>query len=205
MFETVPNPGAELIDFVFKVGATQENIRLESRTANLLSGNSWEFQIGSAGTAQLLVGNSIVKCTATLVLNADPTANMQAVTKQYCDAAVRTRPSPLSFPFPGKPLASGKINVAIPWAVSIPANFAGSVTYESTLPTASAVFTVNKISGGALTQIGTVTLTTASNTSCTLSGSATTLAVGDVLQVVAPSTQDGALADVSITIYAVLQ
>jgi hypothetical protein len=111
---------------------------------------------------------------------------------------------PIAFVIPSKPAASQIYNMVMATAVTIPANFAGTVAYQGTQATASAVFTLNKITGGAtLTAIGTLTLGTANKTALTLSTQAqASLAAGDVLQLVAPATQDTTMADLGITILA---
>jgi predicted phage tail protein len=72
--------------------------------------------------------------------------------------------------------------------------------FDSTRATSNAAFTLNRIvNGTTVTPIGAVTITPASNTSATLTGAGGTLAVGDVLQLIAPA-QDATLSDVGITL-----
>jgi hypothetical protein len=110
---------------------------------------------------------------------------------------------PLSFAFPGKPASGAVFNIVLAMAITIPANLAGSVVYDGTQATASAVFTLNKISGTTTTAAGTVTITSTGHATAALSTqAATSFAIGDVVQLIAPASQDATLADVGITILA---
>ena len=111
----------------------------------------------------------------------------------------------LAYIITGRPAALQKYNLVPGVPLSVPANFAGTAVYAGTPAAANAVFTLNRISAGGTvtTAIGTVTVLAGTTEGCALSSQpACALLPGDVLQLVAPATQDATLADVGLTILA---
>ena len=195
------------------VTLTASNIGGLGALATLNVGTGLTSSSGSLSVSYGTAAGTAAQGNDTRITGAEQTANKNAVSG-YCGLDsnglipwAQMRPEvqtlPLAFIIPGLPAAAQVYNLAIATAVTIPANLAGTVVYDTTQPTASAIFTVNHISGGTTTAIGTITVTTTSHTSATLSTQvAVSLAVGDVLQLVAPTSQDATLANVGITILA---
>jgi hypothetical protein len=114
--------------------------------------------------------------------------------------AIDSTPVSITFVLSGKPASGAIANAPVAMPLSVPAGLAGTTVFDSTRATSNAAFTLNRIvNGTTVTPIGAVTITPASNTSATLTGAGGTLAVGDVLQLIAPA-QDATLSDVGITL-----
>jgi hypothetical protein len=166
----------------------------DSRITGALQSASNLSDVGSASTARTNLGLGTAAVAASTAFKA------AGAVETWATLPVEAQNLPLPVAISGKPTASQTINVVMAMAVTIPANFAGTVSYQGTQATASVAVTVNKISGGSTTAIGTITLGTASKTAITLSTQAqVTFAAGDVLQFVWP-TQDATLSDVGITV-----
>jgi hypothetical protein len=152
----------------------------------------------NAGSVSTLTGLTL----AAGALSATPAFSAVTGTATYAQLPTEVQQLPISFPFAGQPPAAGVVNVPMAFAITVAAALAGTVVYYTTQPSSSAVFTVNKISGLTTTALGTVTVSTSgtSHTNAALAGTGGSLAIGDVLQIVAPTVQDVALADVGITV-----
>lgn len=89
-------------------------------------------------------------------------------------------------------------SLSSPWPVKFAANFAGSLATSNVAATASAVFTVTQNG----TQIGVITFGAGQTTGtfATSGGAVQNLAIGDVLTVTAPSSQDATLAGIRISL-----
>ena len=97
----------------------------------------------------------------------------------------------------GKPAAAAVVLTYIaPASLTIPANFAGSSIAVGTNPAAAATFTFRK-NGSAF---GTAVISTSGATA--FSCSQTSFAAGDVMTIVAPTTQDATLANLALLIKA---
>jgi hypothetical protein len=107
----------------------------------------------------------------------------------------------LGFYAPGCYLAS-QIVLNLPLAMSLmfPANALGSFADDIVNATATAVFIINKISGGVTTEIGTLTFSPGSSTGVFAVSTPVTFNPGDIFQIVAPATPDATLAGVSATL-----
>lgn len=106
----------------------------------------------------------------------------------------------LSFMFAGQPASGAILNKPLTIAVAVMAGLEGTVAYAETLPAADAIFTLNQMVGTTPTEIGTITIDAVGG--ITLAGTGGTFAIGDVLQVVAPATQDTTLENVGISVFA---
>jgi hypothetical protein len=98
---------------------------------------------------------------------------------------------------PGKPAAGATVSlVKLPMVVNFPAGLVNSQVSVGVNPTATATYSLQKNG----VEFGTLAI--ASSGTATWTGTATTFAVGDVFRIVAPTSQDATLADVSISAYA---
>ena len=137
------------------------------------------------------------KIEQTLPQTAESTVTLQDVNNAVAAAAVYD----IGGFSQGKPDASSSMfRLVAPRAFTLPANLAGSIAKAGTAATASTVFIIKKNG----TQIGSMTFAASSSTGAFTFASQVSVAVGDIIDLVAPATQDATLSDVSVTIAATL-
>jgi hypothetical protein len=120
----------------------------------------------------------------------------------YADIPADAQLAPITAAIIGQPGADVSIYIPIVMGVTIDPALGGARAYCNVLPTANAIFTINKVTAaGIVTELGTITFVTTSNTGVALAGAGGSLVPGDTLQILAPA-QDATLADIGITLFA---
>lgn len=119
----------------------------------------------------------------------------------YVSPALTGSTVPIAFSYTGKPGALALVTVPAAIAMNVAANLAGAQAFATAAPSAAAVFTLmNLTSAGAnIADLGTITFAAGAHVG-TFAGPGGAVAVGTVLQMEAPGTQDATLSDCGITI-----
>ena len=108
----------------------------------------------------------------------------------------------LPFPCGGKPAAAEVLGPFVsPVAFTLPAGLTGSIATALTAATASATWTLKQIPAGSTTAttVATATFAAGSRVAAFTAASAVAVAIGDILTLTAPATQDATLADIGFT------
>lgn len=107
---------------------------------------------------------------------------------------------PMAFPFVGQPASGLTIYIPIVQDTDIPADFAGSIGYSNVNAAGTAVANIGYIRSGTPTAIGTFTFTSSGSLATPSTQALLHLLANDILTCSAPSPQNAALSDFTITL-----
>ena len=199
LFDTVEflSPQSKIVNPVIEVNESASNPTEAAVTKQYVDDGLATKADASALTAKANASD----VTTALALKADVATTY---TKTEVDAKVGTAAAQIydSGGFSqGKPDASSSLfRLVAPRAFSLPQNLTGSIAKAGTAATASTVFAIKKNG----TQIGTMTFAASGSTASFSFASAVSVAIGDIIDMVAPATQDATLSDISVTLVATL-
>ncbi len=143
---------------------------------------------------------TVAKVNAVPYSSSGPTSG-QMVRYNGSAMVYQDAPLPVAFFFPGVQLASAIARIILTEACSMISTLTGSQGVAKAASTGTATITVNKVSGGVTTAVGTVVFTSSATATFTL-GSTTAFAAGDLVELVFPVSPDATLADIAITLRA---
>jgi hypothetical protein len=140
-----------------------------------------------------------LKTQAANTFLAGPTSGAAAAPtmRALVQADLPAQPFDLTAFYPGVPAASAIVTrVPVARAVSFPSGLPGSVAKASVAATSTTNFDVQKNG----TSVGTITFAAGATSATFTAASTITLAAGDVISIIAPSTADATLANVGIVL-----
>lgn len=148
----------------------------------------------------LLAGGTM---TGALELAGAPSTALEAATKAYVDGQFATQsPYDIGIFFEGIPAADQVLyRLNVPRGLSLPLNLTGSVADANVGATAAYSIDIRKNG----VSIGSVDWAAAASTATFTFAAEVTFVSGDTLELVAPSTPDGTLENISVTLAAVVQ
>lgn len=134
-----------------------------------------------------------------------PGSQYQMLRQGATDPAWEDAPYDLATFMPGTPAASAIARVAVVRPVKLSAGLSGLACIGKTAATGSTTVTLNKVSAGVTTAIGSLAWSGSGTTCSPTFSSDVTLAAGDMLEEAWPVSPDATLADIAITLPGVRQ